>query len=72
MKEKEIKIDEISEEEIRKLTLWELKNLPRWKAIWRIFWYKKKQFPDLPDELILEMTKQEILALRQLSRQGIV
>lgn len=69
---RKIDIREIDEEEIRKLTLWEIKNLPRWKLIWRLFWQKKRQFPDLPDELILEQTKQEVLAMRQLMRAGLV
>jgi len=69
---REARLDEIDEETIKKLTLWEIKNLPRWKLIWRLFWQKKKLFPDLPDELILEKTKEEILAIRQLMRAGLV
>jgi len=68
---KPIDLIDIDEEEIRKLTLWEIKNLPRWKLIWRLFWQKKKLFPDLPDELVLEKTKEEILAMRQLMRAGL-
>jgi len=71
-KMREARLDEIDEETIKKLTLWEIKNLPRWKLIWRLFWQKKKLFPDLPDELILEKTKEEILAIRQLMRAGLV
>jgi len=49
-------LDEI--EEIRKLTLEDK--------------IKKQQFPELSDELIIEQAKQQIIALRQLSRLGFV
>ena len=63
-------LDEI--EEIRKLTLEEIKKDKRWRIIWEIYRIKKQQFPELSDELIIEQAKQQIIALRQLSRLGFV
>jgi len=63
-------IDEI--EEIKKLTLEQIRKEPRWKLIWQLYEEKKKQFPELPDELLLEEIKTQIIAIRQLSRWGLM
>jgi len=44
----------------------------RWRIIWEIYKIKKQQFPELSDELIIEQAKQQVIALRQLSRLGFV
>ncbi|MEM2175302.1 MAG: hypothetical protein QXI58_06750 [Candidatus Micrarchaeia archaeon] len=64
------KFDEI--EEIRKLTLSDIMRERRWALIWEIFKQKKMMFPELSDELILEMAKQEVITIRQLSRTGML
>jgi len=60
------------EEEIRKLTLKEIMTEPRWSMIWMLFQEKKKLFPDLPDDLLLETLKQEIIKIRQIARTGLL
>lgn len=53
-----------------KIPVRELKKDPRWQVIIRMYEQKKELFPDLPDTLIIEQSKQELLALRQLMRLG--
>lgn len=59
-------------EEIKKLTLEQIRKEPRWKLIWMLFEEKKKMFPELPDEILLEQLKQQIIMIRQLSRFGLL
>jgi hypothetical protein len=59
-------------EEIKRLTLEQIKKEPRWKLIWMLFNEKKKMFPELPDEILLEQLKQQIIMIRQLSRMGLI
>lgn len=63
-------IDEI--EEIKKLTLEQIKTEPRWKLIWQLYEEKKRHFPELPDKVIIEQLKEQIILIRQLSRLGMV
>jgi len=63
-------IDEI--EEIKKLTLEQIRKEPRWKLIWQLYEEKKKQFPELSDEVIIEQLKEQIIMIRQLSRLGLM
>ena len=53
-----------------KIPVEQLKKDPRWKVILKMYEQKKAMFPDLPDSLIIEQSKQELLALRQLMRTG--
>lgn len=53
-----------------KIPVKELKKDPRWEVIIRMYEQKKKMFPDLPDTLIIEQSKQELIALRELMRMG--
>jgi len=71
--EKRIKASAYDEvEEIKKLSLKEIKEKPRWKLIWQLYEEKKKQFPELPDEVIIEQLKEQIIMIRQLSRLGLM
>jgi len=63
-------LDEI--EEIKRLTLKEIKKERRWKLIWELYKTKKKQFPELPDEILLEQLKEQIICIRQLSHLGML
>jgi len=49
-----------------KITLEELRRERRWRMIWQIYKIKKRQFPELSDELIIKQAKQQVLAIRQL------
>ena len=53
-----------------KIPVEELKKDPRWEVIIRMYEQKKKMFLDLPDTLIIEQSKQELIALRELVRMG--